>query len=221
MKLLFKRQYTLHDGYCQKAIPTIHATPVTHISGGDSMTPSYMTHMTTYLVDATAAHHPLVILFQEKDQDVLGLVDDDLAHSDTPSPPSKSSSSADALPLGAKIGIGLGVGGAVSILVLLIYYLLRRRRNISEKAAMQMAGFPNGIAACRSDVSSSDASLGATRPRRHGPQPDPPPPFEPSPRQLSPRDSAERAEPSGDELKALRAQQEAIQRRIEQLERGE
>src|SRR5690606_38204223 len=98
------------------------------------------------------------ILFQEKDQDILGLVDDDLAHSDTTSDDSSSSSSADALPLGAKIGIGLGVAGVVSILVLLAYYLLRRRRHLSEKDTLETAGVPHSTPACRSSVSSSTSS---------------------------------------------------------------
>ena len=180
-----------------------------------------MTHMTTYLVSATVAHHPLVILFQEKDRDVLGLVDDDLAHSDATSDPSSSSSVRGGLGLGAKIGIGVGVAGIISLLVLLAFYLLRRRRNLSEKASLESAVLPHSIPACRSSASSSASSLQGVHSRRQmGPDPDPPPAYEPSPRQLSPRGSVEGQGPSEDELRSLRAQQEAIRRRIEQLERG-
>ncbi|KAL2110546.1 hypothetical protein VUR80DRAFT_1024 [Thermomyces stellatus] len=215
------KDYTLHDGFCQKAIPTILATPVTHITDASSTSSSYMTEMTTYLVGATVAHHPLVILFQEKDQDILGLVDDDLAHSDAPSATSTSFSSGNGLGLGAKVGIAVGVAGVVSILVLLAYYLLRRRRHLSEKASLETAVLPRSAPACRSSASSSAASLQGVHARRQvEPDPDPPPAYEPSLRQLSPRGSVDGAELSGDELRSLRAQQEAIRRRIEQLERG-
>lgn len=218
---LSSRDYTLHDGFCQKAIPTILATPVTHITDASSTSSSYMTEMTTYLVGATVAHHPLVILFQEKDQDILGLVDDDLAHSDAPSATSTSFSSGNGLGLGAKVGIAVGVAGVVSILVLLAYYLLRRRRHLSEKASLETAVLPRSAPACRSSASSSAASLQGVHARRQvEPDPDPPPAYEPSLRQLSPRGSVDGAELSGDELRSLRAQQEAIRRRIEQLERG-
>lgn len=216
------RDFTLHNGFCEKDIPTILATPVTHITDASSTSLSYMTQMTTYLVSATVAHHPLVILFQEKDQDVLGLVDDDLAHSDAPSPPSPSSSSGDGLGLGARVGIGIGVAVVISILVLLAYFLLRRKRHLSEKASLENAVLPHSIAACHSSASSSAASLQGVHERRQvGPDADPPPAYEPSPRELSPRASVDDdGELSGDELRSLRAQQEAIRRRIEQLERG-
>lgn len=218
---MLSREYTLNDGFCEKAIPTILATPVTHITDASSTSLSYMTQMTTYLVSATVAHHPLVILFQEKDQEVLGLVDDDLAHSDTNSPPSSSSSSGDGLGLGARVGIGVGVAGVVSILVVLAYYLLRRKRHLSEKASLESTVLPHSNRACRSSASSSAASLhGAHARSQVDPDQDPPPAYEPSPRQLSPRASVDDGELSGDELQSLRAQQEAIQRRIEQLERG-
>lgn len=192
-------------------MPTIVATPVTHVPDASTSSASYMTQRTTYLVNATVAHHPLVILFQEKDQDVLGLVDDDLAHSDAPAPSSRSSSSAAALPVGAKVGIALGVAGAVSALVLLAYCLLRRRRHLSEKDALSAHA-----TACRSSTASSTASLGGLPARRQ----DPPPAYEPSPRQRSPRASGD-TDLSADELRSLRAQQEAIRRRIEELERGD
>lgn len=215
-------------------MPTVLATPVTYLSH-ESAT-SYMTSTTTYLVNATVAHHPLVILFQEKDQDILGLVDDDLAHDDSDSSSSSSSSSSgDNLPLGAKVGIGLGVAVAVSIIVCFAYYLLRRKRHMSEKAAaLQMAqiqahggGFGRD-AACRSSVSSSALSHDEVALARRGDtaEGDPPPAYEPSPRQLTPTgDLADGAgagaeSPPGSELSSLRAQQEAIRQRILELERS-
>lgn len=218
---MLSREFTLHNGFCEKNIPTVLATPVTHVTDASSTSLSYMTEKTTYLVDATVAHHPLIILFQEKDQDVLGLVDDDLAHSDSPSPASSSSSSGDSLGLGARVGIGVGVAGVISILVLLAYFLLRRKRHLAEKASLETAALPHSIPVCHSSASSSAASLqGVDERRQVGPDTDPPPAYEPSPRQLSPRTSVDDGELSGDELRSLRAQQEAIRRRIEQLERG-
>lgn len=195
-----------------------------------------MTQTTTYLVNATIAHHPIIVQFQEKDQDILGLVDDDLAHSDSDSSSSSSSSSSGDLPLGARVGIGLGVAAAVSIIVCFAYYLLRRKRHMSEKAAaLHMAQMQTAHgdsfardAACRSSVSSSALSHDEAALARRGDtaEGDPPPAYEPSPRQLSPTgDLADGAgpgaeSPPGSELSSLRAQQEAIRQRILELERS-
>ncbi|SPO00893.1 uncharacterized protein DNG_03641 [Cephalotrichum gorgonifer] len=220
------KEYTLHDGFCQKATPTLLATPVTYLPAESTV--SYMTKMTTYLVNATVAHHPLVILFQEKDQGILGLVDDDIAFPDSEPLPSKPSpSSPTSLSIGAKAGIAIGVTAAVMSLVGLAYYLFihRRRPPPGKAAAFEMGGQPTQTS-CGSSLASSSASVvsAGSGPRvrsRDGPDPDPPPAYEPPPRQLTPRGSLDggAGTPAVEELQALRARQDIIQRRIDELER--
>lgn len=209
---------------------TVIATPVQYITS--EQTPTSVRHMSTYLVDASIAHHPIVILFQEKDQGVLGIFDDDehIVDPDNSSPSPKSSP--DNLPIGAKVGIGIGTAVALSLLLGLLFWFLRRT---SPKPAKIYPSGLHGTSSfesrpginCRSSSSSLGTAAGdlETGEMRFQPRQDadPPPAYEPSPQRNSlSRPSTDGSggadSPAGEELRALKEQQEAIQRRIEQLE---
>ncbi|CAI4216684.1 unnamed protein product [Parascedosporium putredinis] len=197
------KQYTLNGDFCERSIPTILATPVQYVSS--LQTYSYMPHI-TYLVNATIAHRPVVVLFEQKDQEVLGFTDDD-EHIADPGVSSSSSSSsskspADRLPLGAKIGIGVGTALVLSALLGFLFWFLRRSSRRPAKVyphnRHRASAGPSGTA----DPEVAEARLRARR--------------DLDPR---PRTNLLRVAPD-EELKVLKAQQEAIRRRIEQLERS-
>ena len=204
-------------------MPTILATPVQYISSDHSY--SYMTRITTYLVNATIAHHPIVILFEQKDQEVLGIFDDD-EHIAEPDLTPSSKSSVGRLSIGAKVGIGIGTAAILSLLLGLLFWLLRRT---APKPTKIYPYGPDGTGGSRAVAcQTSSSTLSTTRdveagdvhshPRR---EVDPPPAYrENSPLRVMADDGPNENSPAEEELKVLKAQQEAIQRRIKQLERN-
>jgi len=173
----------------------------------------------------------VVILLEEKDQGILGVTDDDIFVSDG------RSGRISNLSIGAKVGIGVGAFASFSALLLLLIWLIRSRV-CARREAQRRKNQPYELGGVRGRARRGDDSLCGDSEETIGSAPpppeaavaaagppleviDPPPAYEAaSPSQLS-LDAADGAGTPRreDELRALKAQRECIQRRIKVLER--
>ena len=153
-----------------------------------------LTQETVTLTSATLAVWTINALFQEADKDLLGLTDEEEIRT--------IEESKGGLSLGARIGIGIGatIGGFLALGVVL--WLLYRKRKHSSRRQSQAAVTEDTR---MSAVGQRDQGFGLSAPA-YG---------------LSDTTFLEEVgsgRDSGGEIDALRAQKDAIQRRIEELE---
>lgn len=184
-------EYTLHDSYCKRELPTVLAVPI--IYNTTDGTHDVLTDTTTTLTDATLAVWTINALFQERDKDLLGLTYEEEIRDET-------EDGGGGLSLGSRIGIGIGATIGGLLVIGLIMFLLCRRHRGSKKTEADAAGCD-----MRSRANGSEL---------------PPPAYEfTETNSLADDDDDER--PRDGEIQVLRAQKAAIQRRIEELQRVE
>lgn len=151
---------------------------------------------TTTLKDATLAVWTINALFQEQDKEVLGLTYEEEIRDET-------EESGGGLSLGSRIGIGIGATVGGLLVIGLIMFLLCKKHRGSKKRDADAAGDTRGC---------------GMRSRANGSEP-PPPAYEFSERNSLADDDDDSTR--GGEIQVLRAQKDAIQRRIEELQRVE
>jgi hypothetical protein len=165
----------------------------------------------------------VVILLEEKDQGILGVTDDDIFVSHDPD------GRGSGLSIGAKVGASIGASTAFSLLLFLVIWLIRSRVRARREAQWfknqpyELSGVRRRVQCTRSICDSEEAI--ETIPPHVVAAPrletiDPPPAYEAaSPSQVSLERVGTATRNPEDELRALKAEQEYIQRRIEVLER--
>ncbi|KAM4055043.1 hypothetical protein HRG_005852 [Hirsutella rhossiliensis] len=194
--------YTLDGSYCKRSVPTVLAVPITynHTAG----TYEVMSSSTTTLYSATIAVNTIRALFMEQDMSLLGLTDDEEI--------SEDEVHGNPLPLGARIGAAIGVA-IFSLLSIgaVIFCLLRWRRSRRRQAKGLRSHELGSVYGRRLRTHDSLAV-------REGHAAEPPPAYEASgPTNGFRGRGADNARQ--DEIRSLVAQKEAIQLRIEELER--
>ncbi|KAK7426152.1 hypothetical protein QQZ08_007318 [Neonectria magnoliae] len=208
-------EYYLDGDQCKRTVPTVLAVPITY--NHTARTYDILSDSTTTLYSATIGVYTIRALFQEDDKAGLGLKDeDDIGTEEDPK----------GLSLGARIGIGVGV--AVFVLLAIVggaLFLIRRDR---ARAKKRRAHELNAMSQGNHQEGDEDMYVvGEMHERRDrcGNHPEPPPAYEAATDTASMTDNESRL--SGDtatrdgEIRALRVQKEAIQRRIEDLEQSE
>lgn len=194
-----------------RSVPTVLAVPITYNTTANTY--EVLTDSTTTLYSATIAVYTIQARFQDSDKELLGLTGVDQIENEKH--PSK-------LTLSAKVGIGVGVGifGLLAIGIGIFLYCMRKhnaacrdKRGTTRRRVDDTTGDASDC-----DVSYGEGSIPLGRRRRASEEP-PPPTYEAA----TERNSSESGEapPRDEQLRALRAQQEAIQRRIEELEHVE
>ncbi|KIL94928.1 hypothetical protein FAVG1_01859 [Fusarium avenaceum] len=174
----------------------------------------------TTLYSATIAVYTIRALFKDSDKDALGLKDED----DIPGIENHN----ETLSLGARIGIGVGV--AVFVLLAiggLAFWLTRRERARTEKRRPHEL---NAVDSMRHNSAGPGDNFYAAadanhRRARNRQATEPPPAYEAATdsNSMTENDSrlSEETATRDEEIRALQVQKEAIQRRIEELERTE
>ncbi|KAH7162923.1 hypothetical protein B0J13DRAFT_24236 [Dactylonectria estremocensis] len=206
-------EYFLDGDQCKRTIPTVLAVPITY--NHTARTYDILSDSTTTLYSATIAVYTIRALFQEADKDNLGLKDeDDIGTEEDPK----------GLPLGARIGIGIGV--AVFVLLAIaggaMFIIRRDRVRARKKRSHELNTMSRGGQNGDNDLH----AVGEMHERRDrcGDHQEPFPLYDPTTTDtasiMESRLSGDTAT-RDDEIKALRDQKEAIQRRIEHLEQSE
>jgi len=160
-------------------------------------THNVLTKETLTLTSATLAVWTINALFQEVDKEILGLTDEDEIRT-------IDQSDKGGLSLGARIGIGIGATiGAFLALGVVLWLLCRRRKRANrERSQAAMA---------------EDARLSAIIKKGQGSEHSAPAyGFE----QKTSIEGTGRGREPDEEIDALKAEREAIERRIEELERN-
>lgn len=208
-------EYRLDGDMCKRTVPTVLAVPITY--NHTARTYRILSDSTTTLYSATIGVYTIRALFQEADKDRLGLQDED----DIGTEEDHKS-----LSLGAKIGIGVGTAAFVLILIAAgaLFLIRKDKARAKKKRALELD-------AMRSEHDNEGASFTTGTEEMHErtgrclDHPEPPPAYEPSPDAVSVADDEPRL--SGDtatrtqEIRALRVQKEAIERRLDELEQSE
>ncbi|KAF7533447.1 hypothetical protein G7Z17_g13514 [Cylindrodendrum hubeiense] len=208
-------EYYLDGDQCKRTVPTVLAVPITY--NHTARTYEILSDSTTTLYSATIAVYTIRALFQEADKAALGLKDeDDIGTEEDPK----------GLSLGARIGIGVGVAMFVLLAIAAgAFFIIRRDRDRArKKRSLELNAISRGEG---NDGGNDLYVVGEMHERRDrcGDHPEPYPPYEAATDTVSMTDNESRL--SGDtatrdgEIKALRDQKQAIQRRIEQLEHSE
>ncbi|KAM0235623.1 hypothetical protein ACHAP5_009636 [Fusarium lateritium] len=211
-------QYTLDGNLCRRSVSSVIAVPYTFNS--TAQTYDAISDSPTTLYSATIAVYTIRALFKDSDKDALGLKDED----DIPGIENHS----ETLSLSARIGIGIGV--AVFVLLAIggiAFWLTRRERARTEK---RRAHELNAVDSMRHNsagpgdnfYAAADANHRRARSRQTT---EPPPAYEAATdsNSMTENDSrlSEETATRDEEIRALQVQKEAIQRRIEELERTE
>ncbi|KAJ4271754.1 hypothetical protein NW762_000460 [Fusarium torreyae] len=211
-------KYLLEGSLCTRTTSSVIAVPYTYNHTARSY--DALSDSTTTLYSATVAVYAIRALFKDSDKDALGLKDEDdigLEH-DTQS-----------LSLGARIGIGVGVAVFVLLAIgAVAFWLMRRERARTEK---RRAHELNAVGSMRHNSEGPGDNFYAAGEARHRRDrsrqlADPPPPaYEAATdsNSMTENDSrlSEDTATRDETIRALQVQKEAIQRRIEELERSE
>ncbi|KAF4968486.1 hypothetical protein FSARC_4131 [Fusarium sarcochroum] len=204
-------EYTLDGSLCTRSTSSVIAVPYTYNHTARSF--DALSDSTTTLYSATIAVYTIRALFKDGDKDALGLKDEDDIG------PERDSQS---LSLGARIGIGVGVAVFVLLAIgALAFWLMRRERARTEKRRAHELS-PVGSMRHNSAGPGDDFyAAGEVHHRRdRSRQLDEAATDSNSMTENDSRlseDTATREEA----IRALQVQKEAIQRRIEELERSE
>lgn len=188
-------EYSLDGSICKREIPTALAVPIVYNTTDG--THNVLTKETLTLTSATLAVWTINALFQEVDKEILGLTDEDEIRT-------IDQSDKGGLSLGARIGIGIGATiGAFLALGVVLWLLCRRRKRANrERSQAAMA---------------EDARLSAIIKKGQGSEHSAPAyGFE----QKTSIEGTGRGREPDEEIDALKAEREAIERRIEELERN-
>ncbi|KAH6998191.1 hypothetical protein BKA56DRAFT_607753 [Ilyonectria sp. MPI-CAGE-AT-0026] len=208
-------EYYLDGEQCKRTVPTVLAVPITY--NHTAHTYEIMSDSTTTLYSATIAVYTIRALFQEDDKASLGLKDeDDIGTEEDPK----------GLSLGARIGIGVGVAMFVLLAIAggAIFIIRRDRARAKKKRSHELNAMSRGDGNDTGNDLHVVGEMHETR-DRCGDLPEPYPTYEVATDTASMTDNGSRL--SGDtatrddEIRVLREQKNAIQRRIEQLEQSE
>lgn len=202
---------------CKRSISSVIAIPYTY--NQTARTYDVDAETTTTLYSATIAVYTIRALFKDRDKDALGLKDED----DIPGIEHKDNS----LSLGARIGIGVGVAVFVLLAVGgIAFWLIRRERNRSEKrrphelnAVVNMRHSSSGTG--DNFYAAADANHQRNRSRGNA---EPPPAYAATDSNSMTENDSRLSEDTAtrdEEIRALQVQKEAIQRRLQQLERAD
>lgn len=202
----FLREYSLDGNQCKRYVPTVLAVPISY--NHSASTYDIMSSSTTTLYSATIAVYTIRALFQEADKEMLGLKDED----DIDIEKGKRS-----LSLNERIGIGVGVAIFVLLLIgAIVMFGLRKDRSDAKIGLHELN-------AMRHRRRHGDGEHGGHR-MGHGSSHDaePPPTYQASTRTNTlAGDESEDSSMRDEEIRVLRVQKAAIQRRIDELERVE
>lgn len=172
-----------------------------------------LTNSTTTLYSATIAVYTIRALFREEDKELLGLSDEDDISGDKKST---------GLSLSARVGIGIGVAMLVLIAISagLLLFLRKRDSRCQLRKRKSLGSRSPGSA---DDVHDADMVYGRgvipLAPRRRSDEAEPPPAYETAATRHSSVGQDSGGEDARDgEIEVLRAQKEAIQRRIDELQ---
>lgn len=196
-----------------RSVPTVLAVPITY--NETASTYEVMTSSTTTLYSATIAVYTIRALFQEEDRKLLGLTGSDEIEGEE---------SKRGLSLSAKVGIGVGVA-IFALLALGVGLFFIFRKNSKCRGTGRNSRRGEGTTTMNGN-DNHDVSYGANviplRTRRLTNDEPPPPTYEASTGRNSLADGESTDSPTrDDEIRHLRVQKAAIQRRIEELERVE
>jgi preprotein translocase subunit YajC len=210
--LTVHREYSLQGDHCERQVPTVLAVPISYNHTGTNY--NIMTDSTTTLISATLALYTIKALFQEEDIMVLGITDESDID-DEPAP--------QGLSLSTRIGVGIGSAiGGLLLIGLIVWLLLRKRQ--SKRAKMRKSMSPGAYSSNADGCAPFDAVTAVRRyvHRHQGPDVEPPLAYQ------SPSGGETVVVEDGDivierdgEIKVLKAQKAAIERRIEELEKSE
>ncbi|KAF4453839.1 hypothetical protein F53441_3525 [Fusarium austroafricanum] len=209
-------EYTLDGNICKRSVSSVLAVPYTY--NQTAQTYDAVSDTPTTLYGATIAVYTIRALFKDRDKDALGLKDED----DIPGIEHHGQS----LPLGARIGIGVGVGVFVLFVIgAVAFWLIRRERKRTEKKrAHELNSVDNMRHAPAGPGDNFYAAADANHRRdRSGAEPPPAYGAATDSNSMTENDSrlSEDTATRDDEIRALQVKKEAIQRRIEELERSE
>ncbi|RBR23644.1 uncharacterized protein FIESC28_03573 [Fusarium coffeatum] len=189
------------------------------LEGSLSQTYDAYAESATTLYSATIAVYTIRALFKDRDKDALGLKDED----DIPGLERKN----DSLSLGARIGIGVGVAVFVLLAVgALAFWLIRRERAKTEKRRpheLNTVGNMRHSSSGTGDNFYAAADANHRRNRSRGTT-EPPPAYEATDSNSMTENDSRLSEDTAtrdEEIRALQVQKEAIQRRLQELERAE
>lgn len=212
-KTNLSREYSLEGGHCKRLVPTVLAVPI--IYNHTAATFEVLSNSTTTLYSATIAVNTIRALFQEVDKKALGLTDE----SEIDNEPQFSNG----LSLSARIGIGIAVP-VLSLLIIgtLVFVFLRRQRH--RRRREKEHNEHNLECMRRRRRLSTSSSIESPRPSTRQTTTEPPPAYQAATETNSPAEddaAADSVASREEEMKILMAQKAVIQRRIEELERGE
>ncbi|KAF4505032.1 hypothetical protein G6O67_007028 [Ophiocordyceps sinensis] len=195
--------YTLDGSHCKRSVPTVLAVPISYNNTAGTYE-EVMSSSTTTLYSATIAVNTIRALFMEQDKGLLGLTDEEEISEDETHDYS--------LPLGARIGVAIGVPVFALLSIGAVVFCLLRWRQSRRSQAKGLGSHELG------SVGGGRLCTRHSLTMREGDVAEAPPACEAS----GPADGF-RARGDGhvrqDEIRNLVAQKEAIQLRIEELER--
>lgn len=191
---MYIREYSLDGGHCKRSIPTVLAVPITY--NHTASTHEVLTNSTTTLYGATIAVNTICALFQQSDKSILG-ISDETQISEIPDKPVMG------LSVGAKIGIAVGATVLAFILSGAFVFMIIRKRRSGRLSSHELA------------------AIRAHQDYRRRTEP-PPPAYDVATETSSLGDNESGSGATrDDEVRVLKAQKAAIQRRLEALERDE
>lgn len=178
---------------CFREVPTILAVPISY--NKSATTYDIMPDSTSTLTSATLAVHTIRALFQKQDKEVLGLLYQDMRTSKN-----------EGLSLNGRIGLGIGMAILGLIIISIGTWLVFRRPSCRKPRGGSSHELGN---VSRGSTPSGDGLSGIPRPAYEVA----------TARNSSVNDGSRASTDRGEEIEVLKAQKEAIQRRIEELER--
>ena len=213
----YGREYLLEGSLCTRTTSSVIAVPYTYNHTARSY--DALSDSTTTLYSATIAVYAIRALFKDSDKDALGLKDEDDIGPKHDSP---------SLSLGARIGIGVGVAVFVLLAIgAVAFWLMRRERNRTEK---RRAHELSPVGSMRHNSEGPGDNFYAAGEARHQrgrsrQLAEPSSTYEAATdsNSMTENDSrlSEDTATRDEAIRALQVQKEAIQRRIEELERSE
>jgi hypothetical protein len=204
------REYSLVDTICKRSVPTVLAVPISY--NKSASTHEVLSDSTTTLYSATIAVYTIRAMFRETDKPMLGIGDEDDIDDEGRSR---------GLSINARIGIGVGASIAGLLLIagaILLFLHCRRRRKRKSAVGHEMGSVHRNCRGIDRDDGASFTSAEDDESRRRSYGREPPPAYEATTETNSLADDESGTSASREEIRVLRAQKEAIQRRIDELE---